>query len=343
MKKYLWLILLVCPPIFADSKVVNIYSWSNYIPNKVINQFEKTTGITVHLSEFDSNATLYAKLKADPKSGYDVIIPSSFYLQRMIRQHMVQPLDKNKLPNRKYLNPLLLNKKFDRHNQYSLPYLWGTTGILVNSQYWNPKTITRWQDFWQSRFKNQILLMDSARETFSIAMLSLGYSMNDKNPKHIKQAFEKLKKLMRNVKLFNSDAVISTYTDSDATIGMAWSGDAMLATAGNPHLHYIYPKDGFAVWEDVIAIPANAPNLNNAYRFINFLMLPKIAAEISKAEGYSTPNLEALKLLPKKWRKSPIFNPSPAILKRGHFQLDLGKANLIYQKYWELLKLGDRN
>ncbi len=327
-------------PCFANSNIVNVYNWSYFMPHAVIKQFEKKTGIHVNYMEYDNNETLYAKLKADPNIGFDVIVPSSYYVQRMAHEGMLHKLIKAKIPNSKYLNPSLLNKQFDPHNQYSLPYMWGTTGIVVNDRYYNPKQFHYWRDLWKPQYKNQLLIFDDIRETFAIALIKLGYSINETNPQHIKQAYEQLRKLLPNIKLFNVDAEMNIYVDEDANLGMGWNGDIYLAQQENAHLKFIYPKGRFALWIDCIAIPKNAPHLNNALKFINFINQPSIAKQIAVGVGYSSPNLQAIKLLPKKMRADPVLNPSPQQLKRGEVENDVGSANSYYEHYWQLLKLG---
>ena len=224
--KYLTLLLLLFVSLGATaSKIVNLYTWAGYIPDSVIQQFEHKTGIKVNMSEYNSNESLYAKLKASPNAGYDVIIPSSYYVDRMRQERMLHEIDKSKLPNIKYLNPKLLHKTFDPQNNYSLPYIWGTTGIAVNKNYFNPKNIQRWSDLWQPQYKNKLLMLNDVREVFAMALITLGYSINDTNPKHIQQAYLQLKKLMPNIRVFNSDAEQNIYVDADITVGMGWNGD----------------------------------------------------------------------------------------------------------------------
>ncbi|MBN2689791.1 MAG: spermidine/putrescine ABC transporter substrate-binding protein [Gammaproteobacteria bacterium] len=338
--KRIILLLLISISASAHNKTLNIYIWSDYVPDKVINQFEQTTGITVNVSNFDSNETMYAKLKTAPNAGYDLILPSSYYVARMRKEDMLHFIDKDQLPNFKYLNPLLLNKSFDPDNNFSIPYLWGSTGIVVNKKYHQIKNIKNWSDLWQTKYKNQLLMLNDMRETFGISLITLGYSINDQDPVHIKQAYLRLEELMPNIRLFNSDAEQNIYIDEDITLGMGWSGDIFLASQENHNLKFIYPKNGFSIWIDCWAIAKNAPHIANAYKFLNFLMQPKIAAEISAQQGYSTPNLAAIKFLPKKIKQNKIINPNPNILKRGQFQNGVGAARIIYAKYWQLLKLG---
>lgn len=335
-------LLLITSFASANQNILNIYIWGNYLPNKIIHQFTKETGIRVNLTEYDNNETMYAKLKASSHIGYDIVMPSSYYVSRMIKQRMLYKLDKNKLLNFKNLNPSLLYKEFDPNNDYSIPYFWGTTGIIINTDYFASGTITHWRDLWQPQYKNQLMMLDDMREVFAVAFLTLGYSINDSDPEHIKQAYLKLKQLLPNIKTFNIDAVPSIYIDEDATIGMIWSGDCKLANDENNHLQYVYPQEGFPVWIDSMAILSNAPHKEEAYKFIDFILRPEIAAEISNTAGYSTPNLPAVKLLPKNMQDSLIVNPDSKTMKRAKFQTDVDeKTRKLYEQYWEMLKTGE--
>lgn len=343
--RYLFIITLlglIQPFAFARPNVVNVFIWADYLPTSVIQAFEKETGIHVNYAEYDSNETMYAKLKADPTVSYDVIVPSDYFIDRMRKQNMLQALDKSQLSNMQYLNPALLNRPFDPNNEYSLPYLWGTVGIVVNKKYLSPDQVTSWADLWQPRYKDSLMMLNDMRMVFSVALISLGYSINETDPEHIKQAYLKLKALMPNIKLFNSEATHSIYIDEDAWVGINFSGDTYRDSRENPNLVYIYPKEGFVIWIDNLAIPKGAPHLENAYKFINFILRPENAAKIALAEAYSSPNLVVMqKLFPANLRNDPMFNPSPEILKRGKSQRDLGDTTAIYEKYWEKLKMGE--
>lgn len=329
---------LLSLPCRADN-VLNIYNWSEYLPDDVLNDFEQETGIHVNYSTYDSNETLYAKLKANPEAGYDVVVPSTYFIDRMIREKMLTPLDKSQLSNFHHLNPVLLNKNFDPHNTYSIPYLASATGIAYNDLYFAKGSITRWSDLWEPRFNDQLLMLDDVREVFSMALLSLKDSPNTTDPQQIKAAYNLLLRLLPNIKLFNDEAVKAIYIDEDATVGMAWSGDIFLANQDNPHLHFVYPEEGFVIALDSMVIPRHAPHLANAYKFINFILRPDVAARISQATGYMSPNSSAVALLPAEIRTNPIMYPDAQTLKRGYFQLDAGDTSTLYEKYLERLKI----
>ncbi|MCD6046618.1 MAG: potD [Gammaproteobacteria bacterium] len=338
-------ILLFCLSFFIinafanDEKVVNVYNWSDYLPDEVLQQFEKETGIHVNYSTYDNNETMYAKLKANPDVGYDIVVPSTYFIDRMRREKMLQPIDKKRLVGLSNMNPALMNKSYDPGNNYSIPYLVGSTGILYNDLFYPIGSINAWKDLWQEKYHDRLLLLDDVREIFSMALLVLGYSPDTTNPEQIKAAYQKLQALLPNVKLFNDEAVKAIYIDEDATIGMVWSGDAFGAQQENPHLHFVFPKEGYVLSQDSMAIPANAPHLANAYRFINFILRPEIAAKIAAGTGYSTPNAAAMKYLPEAMRNSEIMYPNAKILARAHFQMDVGDAADDYEKYLEQLKL----
>ena len=325
----------------AETKIVNVYTWSGYLSEDIIQLFEKQTGIRVNLSTFLSNEILYAKLKANPDSGYDVIMPSSYFMDRLIKQKLIQKIDKSKLTNFKNLNPLFLNKEYDKNNQYSLPFIYIATGIAINKKYhpeFNKNSGISWKDLWESKYQEQLLMFDDTRETFATALMKLGYSINDTDPKHIKEAFEQLKILMNNIKLFNTEAQRSIYIDEDITIGMGWNGDLFLAKQDNPNLTLIYPNDGFILVVDCMSIPTNSKHVEYAHQFINFILQANIAKSIALLSGFSTPNLAGMNLLPEQIKNNPFLYPSKETMKRAQILNDIGDAALIYEKYFELLR-----
>jgi spermidine/putrescine transport system substrate-binding protein len=323
----------------AADNTVNVYTWSGVIPTAAIQQFEKETGIKVNFSTYDSNEIMYAKLRAGKNPGYDVIEPSSYYVDRMRQQNMLETLDKTLLPNFHNLNPSFLNQIFDPNNSYSIPFIWGITGIFLNKDYWAPHSIKRWSDLWESKFAERLMLLDDSREVFGMAMCTLGYSVNDKNPEHIQQAYLKLKEILPNVKLFNS-APISLLIDEDATVGMVWNGDLFKASRENTQLDFVFPQDGFVMWVDSFAIPKNPPHRENAYKFLNFMLRADVAKSVALDNSFPTGNLAAQKLLPPEIRNNPTIYPPQSVLRRGEFQKDVGEEALaLYEKYWERLKM----
>jgi spermidine/putrescine transport system substrate-binding protein len=327
--------------VHAATNVVNIYAWANEIPDFVVRLFERETHIKVNLSTYENNEIMYAKLRATKNAGYDIVMPSSYFVDRMQRQHMLQKLDITKLSHWKNLNPQFIHPTYDPQSEYSVPFIWGITGIFYNTNYFPAHDIKKWSDLWDKRFYNQLMLLNDTREVFSMALLTLGYSANDSNPEHIKAAYLKLKELMPNVKVFSTETVVSNIIDEDATVGMAWNGDAIKASQENKNVKFILPEDGFVIWVDNLSIPLNSPHKENAYAFINFLLREDIAKEIALYTGFPITNLTAQKALPEEIRNNPIIYPPKEILGRGQFQLDLSDETLaLYEEYWEELKMG---
>ncbi len=324
----------------AANNVVNIYAWANEIPDFVIRLFEKETNIKVNISTYENNEILFSKLRTTKNAGYDIVMPSSYFVDRMRRRGMLEKLDKTKLSNWHNLNSQFLNPSYDPGSTYSVPFIWGITGIFYNDNYFPTNTIKKWADLWDERFYNKLILLDDTREIFSMGLLALGYSANDHNPAHIKAAFLKLKDLMKNVKVFSTDTVVSIIIDEDATVGMVWNGDAFKASQDNKHVKYVFPEEGFVIWVDTLAIPKNAPHKEAALAFINFLLRADIGKEIAIYTTFPIANLAAQKLLPPEISDNPVIYPPPEILKHGQFQLDLSEETLaLYEKYWEELKM----
>lgn len=334
---FLFLISTLC---FASTeKVVHVYAWGGEIPQQLIHRFEHATGIKVRFSSYDSNETLYTKLKTSQHVIYDVILPSAYYIERMRKQNMLTKLDLERIPNRHNIAKAFINKSYDPSNHYSIPLIWGATGIFYNQKHSTirPKA---WTDLWQAPFVNELMLYDDAREIFSMALLSLGFSANDQNPKHIQQAYQRLLQLIPNIKLFSSDAVQAIMIDEDVIAGTSWGGDALKAHAENPAIQFVYPQEGFVAWVDCLAIPKGAQHLSEAYAFINFLLEAESGEEIALYEGHAITNEAAIARLPVHIRNNPMIYPNNKTMQRAQFQRDVNDETLnLYASYWQQLKL----
>lgn len=326
---------------FAESKVVNVYAWAGEIPSYAVRLFEKETGIKVNISTYENNEIMYAKLRTMKNPGYDVIMPSGYFIERMVKQNLLQPLDHKNIPNLVHINPTFASPTYDPHLTYGVPFLWGVAGIFYNDKYVDGTNLKKWSDLWEARFYNHLLLLDDTRENFSFALLSLGYSANDSDPAHIREAYLKLRKLIPNVKVFSIDTVVSIIIDEDAVVGSAWNGDVFKASRENKNIHFVYPEEGFVIWADNFSIPVGAPHKDAAYKFINFMLRPDVSKQSTILTSFSTTNLSALKLLPPEIRDNPIAYPPQEVLKRGQFQSNLDDATLeLYEGYWNKLKMG---
>ncbi len=336
------LTLLICSLVSSMAlagKVVNVYAWGGVLPKAVIQQFEHDTGIQVNFSTYDSNETMYAKLRSSKQSIYDVIVPSAYFVERMKKQGMLNKLDHSKLPNLKHIEPRFTQNEYDHDNRYSVPLIWGATGIFYNQQ-WVKQAPETWKSLWDKQWRRQLMLLDDSREIFAMALMSLNYSPNDTSPEHIQKAYQALLALVPNIKLFTNDGVQAIIIDSDAIAGSVWNGDAFKAHAENNRIKFIYPNDGFVIWIDCLAMPVNPPHQDEAYQFINFLLKPEIAAKIALIEGHAITSLDGKNLLPENIRNNPMVYPSDKIMKRGYVQRDVGEETIaLYNRYWQALKL----
>ncbi|MGE4297696.1 MAG: extracellular solute-binding protein [Desulfovibrionaceae bacterium] len=320
--------------------VVSVFNWTEYMPDAVLEKFTAETGIKVVYSTFESNEALYTKLKLTGGKGYDVVIPSTYYVSRMRKEGMLAPLDRDQLSHFGNLVGNLLNKPYDPQNVYSVPYLWGGTGLGVNPRRTEPAAITSWADLWRPEFKGMVLLQDDLREVFGIGLQRLGYSINDTDPEHIKQAYELLKTLLPSVRTFNSDNPKIPYINNEVSLGMLWNGEAYQAQKDGEQIAFVWPKEGGIMWMDCMVIPKNAENKANAHAFINFILRPDIAEEISLYVGYNTPNAKAMTNLPEAFRANPVVFPPWRIMDISEFQDDVGDVIKVYEHYWTLLKTG---
>lgn len=323
-----------------SSSFVSIYLWAEGIPDDVYQEFTKETGIKVRHASFDSNEMLYTRLKTQGSENFDidVIMPSTYFVDKMIQEDLLLALDKSQLPHFHGLNKAFLNKPYDPQNRYSIPNTIGATGIGMNKKFIKG-SITSWQQLWDPRFKNALLLIDDAREVFHIALLTLGYSPNTTDKKEIYNAYEKLLQLAPNIKTFNSDNPSEPFLTGDVNIGMLWNGSTITAQREDPNITMIFPTEGAVFWADNFAIPKYAQNPQNAHKLINFLCRPDIAARTSIKTGYPTPVLKSYQYLPERMRLDPIFMLPESVIAKGVFQSDVGHHSQLYEYYYQQFKI----
>ena len=272
---------------------------------------------------------------------YDVAFPGTDFVDKMRKEGMLEPLDHAKLTNFGNLGKTFINAPFDPENKFSIPYLWGSSGIAVNTKRIAKASLSSWNDLWKPEYEGRVMLMNDIRDVFTMSLLTLGYNGSTKNPEAIKQAYEKLTKLMPNVRTFNSDAPRMPFMEGETYLGLAWNGEVIMAQdQGMPELDFVYPKEGAIMWMDNMVIPKNAKNNDNAHKFIDFILRPKYAAMISEEIGYGSPNEAAKKEMPPELANNPIVYPPADLLKHAMFREDVGDEIMaLYQQYWDRLKV----
>jgi len=326
-----------------DVEKVVIYNWSDYMPDGILDEFTQETGIQVEYSTYSHQNILYSKLKTLRGRGYDVVFPSTDWIGVLRDEGLLQPLDHRKLSNFNKLDRSLLNKAYDPNNKYSIPYLWGSIGIGINTDKVNPEHVKSWKDLWHKRWRGQIFVIDDMVSVFYAAMrarqLDLRQAPNLQDADNIKQAFDGLWSLLRNVQQIGSEeSQLQSFLSGKTNIGIVWSGTIAAVQQENPSLTFIYPEEGTSFWVDSFAIPARAKNVDNAYAFIDFMLRPEVAARCVNELGYATPNIFARKLLDDEIRNNPAIFPEAGLVAKGSFQQDVSEVQKLYKLYWEKLK-----
>lgn len=324
-------------PANKNAGQVIVYNWSEYIPQDVLDKFTEETGIKVVYSTFEANEAMYAKLKLLRGKGYDVVVPSGYFVQIMAQNKLLQALDLSKIPNIANIDDRMRGLEFDPANRYSVPYMWGAAGLAYNKKY-IPTPLTKWADLLRPEFKGKIILTDDLRDAFSLALRARGITINTRKQEEIAQGFEFLTALKPSVRIFDVTAIKQALISGEVWLGPIWNGDFLVAREENPDLEYVFPEEGAVLWVDNFAIPSGAENLENAYAFINFMLRPEVAKRAIEEYKYSSPNREAIKLLSQEMRDNRILNPGPEELKNAEFTASVGEALSIYEKFWERLK-----
>lgn len=330
----------------AKSTEVNLYAWSEYVPQALLDGFTEKIGIKINYDTYSSNEELLAKMQAGA-SGYDVIIPSDYIVSIMAKQGMMEKLDLNKLPNFKNVGEEFKNLSFDPGNQYTVPYQWGTSCMVIDTDKVT-SPITKWADFWKPEFNGKIVLLDDEREVLGMVLKVLGYSNNSKDPAQLEEAKNKFLELMPNVKLFDSDSPKTALLSGEVWLGQTWNGEAAIAHSENPAIDYVFPEEGCTMWFDNLAIPKGAPHQDAAFELINFILDPEQSLLITGEFPYSNPNKAALDLLRTKdqekyqaYMEFAATNPPADVLKRLYMIEDVGEATEMWDRIWTEVKGGE--
>ncbi len=322
-----------------SSNRLNIFSWADYLHPDCIPEFEKRFGLQVTYDTFSGNEQLLAKLQAGA-TEYDIVMPSNYMVQELHKLDKLMPLDHGRLTGLSNLMPRFQDPSFDRGLIYSVPQFWGTSGIACDTAMLErgQPFPDQWEAFWDKRFANRMTLLDDARETIGMSLKKSGKSYNCLDPGDIKAATEELKKQKELVMCYTSDQVIVQLTAEDSMLAMAFSGDAYQAARQNHHVQYRIPKKGASVWVDSFCIPEGAPHVDNAYKWLNYMLEPAVSAKNAQFTKYATANLAARKFLSAEEIEDPNRYPPDSILSKCEELQDLGKSIFLYDRMWTELK-----
>ena len=317
---------------------LNIFIWTEYVPDSVIEKFEKETGIKVNVSTYSSNEDMLAKVKSESEGTYDIVQPSDYMVEQMASQGMLEELKTDELKNLSNIGESYLNPSYDPGNKYSVPYQGGVAGIAVNTSKVK-KDITSYDDLFDSSLKNSIVALDDYRAVIGMTARSMGYGMNETDPAVLSKIQDKLLTLKNNVKLYDSDSPKSALISGDCTVGYVWSAEIALAMEENPDIKVVYPTEGAYLFMDNWAIPKGAKNYDNAVKFIDFMLDAENAQMVLEEFPYLSPTTKAVEAMGEDYSKNEAKNPPAEVIKKGEYVKNLDADTLkIYDEMWTKLK-----
>ncbi|MGI6685931.1 MAG: ABC transporter substrate-binding protein [Bacillota bacterium] len=320
----------------SSQVTLNIYNWADYIDESVLADFEKETGINVNYETFTTNEDMYIKIKSGG-SDYDVAFPSDYMIERMIKEDLLHKIDMNNIPNLQYIDPKFRNLEYDPDESYSVPYMWGTVGILYNRTMVDDP-VNSWDILWNPKYEKQILMLDSQRDSIGVALKKLGYSLNTRKTEELEAAKEALIQQKPLVLAYVGDDVKDKMIAGEAALAVVWSGDAVFMKWENPDLEYVVPDEGSNLWFDAMVIPKTSTHQKEAEMFINFMCKSEIALKNTEYIGYSTPHMEAKKNLPEETLNDPTAYPSEEAVNKCEIFKDLGEYLKDYDRIWTEVK-----
>ncbi|MBR3927963.1 MAG: spermidine/putrescine ABC transporter substrate-binding protein [Clostridia bacterium] len=321
-------------PAARAEETITVFNWYDYIDDSVIEQFEEETGIKVKYANFTTVEEMYVKMTSGG-GKYDIIIPSDYMIERLIKEDMLQELDYDLIPNAEGLIEWMKDPSYDPEGAHSVPYMWGTVGILYNTEYVDEE-ITSWQSIFDPKYQKDVFMLKSYRDTIGITLKMLGYPINTHDEEALNAAKEALIQQKKDgiVQGYLVDEVKDKMIGGEAAMAVMWSGDAMYAIMENDSLEYVIPEEGSNVWLDAMCIPKTCENVEAAHAFIDFMCRPDIAYKNMQYIYYSTPIAEVVEMLDEEELEYEALNPSEEAVERCEFFQDTSDFIDIYNKIW---------
>ncbi|MEG4343270.1 spermidine/putrescine ABC transporter substrate-binding protein [Microcoleus sp. A003_D6] len=326
------------PPVKGNADQLFIYTWAGYTDKALLDRFAEKTGIRVVADVFSSSPEeILARVQAGGRA-YSIMYLSDYTVVQMKKLGLLDQLDRSILGGLDRLKKQFQNPVYDPGNRYSVPFSWGTTGLIYNSEQLK-EAPEDWSYLWKHKqeLKNRMTLASDVREVMGAALRMLGYSLNSTNPEQVKKAYEKLVELKPSIASFTTDAWRPQILTGDLKLAMCYSSDANEVIPDNDKLRYVVPSSGSAVWADTLVIPKGAPNPEAAYKWINFMLQADVAASLVERLSFATPSEDAFSLLSPEVRENSILFPSEAILKNCEGVAPVGKFIDVYDRYWTKL------
>jgi len=315
---------------------LNLFIWSNYLPDSVIREFESRYGAKVNIELYDSNEAMLARLQSGG-ANYDIAVPSDYMVTVLREQRLLAEIDRERLSNFSNLDPQFVGLDHDTDNRYSVPYLWGTTGIGYRKDKIEGP-VDSWSVLWDSRYRDRMAMLDDVREVIGAALRLEGRSINTVEATEIEQAGELLVEQKPLLKAYDSGGFDQLLLSGDAWIVQGYSGQVAKAALEDPNIVYVVPKEGCTLYIDNLCIMKNSAHAELALQFINFILEPRIAAEISNQTGYATANLAARAFIKAELLSSDAVYPSRESLEKSEFIKEVGEAISLYDRVWTEIK-----
>ena len=319
-----------------DQLVLNVYNWGDYIDEDIFDEFEEETGIKINYETYATNEEMYTKIK---KGGtkYDIAIPSDYMIEKMIKEDLLEPIDLSKIPNYSNIDERFKNLAFDPENKYSVPYFWGTVGIIYNTKLITDP-VDSWDVLWDDKYAGQFTMIDSQRDSIMVALKKLGYSMNTKDLDQLEEAKNILVEQKPNVLAYVGDNVKDMLISEEAAMAVVWSGEAGAVIQEYDYFAYALPKEGSNLWFDNVVIPKGSKNVDAAHQFIDFLCRGDIGFKNADYVGYATCNTETMKLLDPALMGTTYAYPEDALLENFEIFSDPGDFITEYDRIWTEIK-----
>ena len=334
---------------YGQGLKVYVYNWGEYISDgsddslDINKAFEELTGVEVVYSTFASNEELYAKLRAGSVS-YDVVIPSDYMIGRMRTEGLLQKINFDNVPNYRYIDENYKSMVYDPDNEYSVPYTWGTVGIIYNKNMVDENDVKSWNIFWDARYLGEMLMFDNSRDAFAISLKRLGYSYNTTDEDELREAAEELKKQKPLIQGYVMDEIFDKMLGEEAAIAPYYAGDAITMIEDNPNLGYAVPEEGTNLFIDAMCIPAASKNPELAEMYINFMCETEVAVANCEYIGYSTPHTEAMNVLDPEITGNEIAYPPQEVLDKAEAFLSLPtETNKLLDLLWTEVKSENTN
>lgn len=324
-----------------ERKPVSVLIYSDYMDPSMLKDFEATTGYPLQLELYEAQEEMIGKLQASGTAMYDVIIASDVVIQQMIHLNLLQKIDLTKIENQKNIDPKFLNPEFDPKNEYTVPYLWGTSGIVYNDTTIAPEDVSYEMLFDSTKTIGNFSLLDESRSMLSMTLQSLGLNPNTKDKEDIKKAVDVLLKAKSNSKFIGFDGSVAgkdKMISGLTQMAVVFNGEAQMAISENPNLRYGIPKEGSFIWVDVMTLSSKSPNPDGAYAFMNYILDAKNGAKLANYVAFGSPNKESYPFLDPEIAANPVIYPDSTIMKKLVFLSDPGEAARFYDEAWTILK-----